>query len=321
MNSLRVGRILQGGPDEHRPPSAFWGPMRPPAGIDVERRPATTPSPDSCPVCGADRPRGFLTVYGWPIHECRRCRVGFVWPQPSDRLIGEFYGSDYWAGYLGSDEPLANRPAIRSNILERQADCLERIAGRDLGHRILDVGAGDGSMLRVLADRGYERLLGLDLDPAGCRRARERLGVEIRPTDLFEFDEGDWDVITLWAVIEHLKQPVAVVRRARELLRPGGLLLLMTGDNESAPALVQGTVDLWVYPPEHLFYFGRRSLVDLLAAGGFERPRCRLQFQARWKEALLWGRRVLAALEARIAPPPRAWRSRTSNLLVAWALR
>jgi len=184
--------------------------------------------------------------------------------------------------------------------------------------RVLDIGAGDGTMLRLLTDIGYRNVYGVDLDENNARRARERLNVNVEACDFLNFNEKGWDAITLWAVVEHLKDPVSYLRHASTLINPGGIFILMTGDNSSAQAWIQGALDMWVYPPEHLFYFTRKSLRLLFQKAGYSDFKCQLQFQPLWKESILWGTRIYEAVKTRLNPKARCWRSVNSNLLVAW---
>jgi SAM-dependent methyltransferase len=137
--------------------------------------------------------------------------------------------------------------------------------------------------------------------------------------DFLQFQQTGWDVITLWAVIEHLTDPSAFVQQAYQLLKPGGKLVLMTGDNASACARLQRCFDMWLYPPEHLFYFGKPSLRKLLQQHDFQQVEVRVGFQHPVKEAFLSARRLGTAIKDRYfsRTPPR-WRSTASNLLVAW---
>jgi SAM-dependent methyltransferase len=321
MNHLRIN-TWGIGPDNHRPPESFWGPIGIGAGtgqVDINtERDLSQPEPTKCHICSYPNTSFLINVYGWPVHECLCCGVGFVWPQPSDELLQGFYSSTYWADYLGSDEPLYFRPELTSHIFIRQAQCFDRIMQGRRDARVLDVGAGDGTMLRLLADMGYPNIYGIDLDESNAQRARHRLGVNVDAGDFLSLNESGWDAITLWAVVEHLKDPVSYLRHARELLKPQGIFILMTGDNSSAQAWIQGTLDMWVYPPEHLFYFTRKSLRFLFREAGYSNFKCRLQFQPWWKESILWGNRMLEAVKARVNPSAKSWRSVNSNLLVAW---
>lgn len=308
--------------DDHRPQKEFWGPtkiqgttMQPDITFQYD---ITHPKPEKCPICSFIKPSFVVNVYGWPVYECDKCEVGFVWPQPLEELLRNFYNSSYWSRYMGSEAPLYYRPDVASQIFKRQGECFDRIMKKNREACVLDIGAGDGTMLRILTDIGYKNACGIELDETNARRAREHLNVNVHACDFLSFNKKGWDSITLWAVVEHLKEPVAYLRHARTLLKPGGLFILMTGDNASAQAWVQGTLDMWVYPPEHLFFFTRKSLQALFHKAGYADFRCRLQFQSAWKESLLWGVRMLGAIKVRTKPQLRFWRSVNSNLLVAW---
>ncbi|MEK6280446.1 MAG: class I SAM-dependent methyltransferase [Acidobacteriota bacterium] len=321
MNHLRIKNIAIKF-DEHRPQDDFWGPVRITGDLaqpDISHQSDPLQSkPDECPICSSAKTSFLLNVYGWPIYECENCGVGFVWPQPSNELLEKFYDAEYWSHYMGSEEPLYFRAQLTSHIFSRQAQCFDRIMNGHRRARVLDIGAGDGTMLRLLTDIGYRDVYGVDLNETNARRAREHLNVNVEACDFLTFHEKGWDAITLWAVIEHLKDPVSYLRHARTLLNPGGTFILMTGDNSSAQAWIQGALDMWVYPPEHLFYFTRRSLRHLFEQAGYTDFRAQLQFQPKWKESLLWGIRMLLAAKTRLNPNARFWRSVNSNLLVAW---
>lgn len=308
--------------DEHRPPHDYWGPVRRQSAgelLDIDPHPDPNQSPpQTCLICQHLGPVFVANVYGWPIFECTRCGVGFVWPQPSPELLAQFYGRSYWSNFLGSTEPLYRRDGIVDNW-KRSSECIGRLLKGNREARVLDVGAGDGTILRLLADSGYHNLLGLDVDRENAQRAEETAGVKVVDRDFLDFEEGNWDGIVFWAVIEHLRNPVAFIRHAVTLLAPHGVCIVMTGDNSSAHARLQGTMDYWVYPPEHLFFFTTRSIQWMFRNAGFTNFRWRLQFQPIWKEGLLWVHRFCRSAEIRFASRNPSYRSTLSNSLVAWA--
>ena len=76
---------------------------------------------------------------------------------------------------------------------------------------------------------------------------------------------------------------------------------------------------MWLYPPEHLFFFGCRSLKRMYHLAGFTGVRCRVGFQSWWKERALTLRRLTDSVQRMVRPATRpSWRSTASNLLVAW---
>jgi ubiquinone/menaquinone biosynthesis C-methylase UbiE len=80
------------------------------------------------------------------------------------------------------------------------------------------------------------------------------------------FRDASFDVISLWDVLEHLSDPHAAVGEIARLLRPGGRLVLTTGDVGSAVARLSGGSWHLYTLPEHLFFYTRESLRRLLAA-------------------------------------------------------
>ncbi len=321
VGSLPAPNVLD---DPLRPADQFWGPLRDYSdGVLLDLVPFRLPGPSlrpcACPVCNGPDNNGIAVVYGYPVFECGNCGVGFVWPQPEPELLSEYYRRSYWESYLGDSKPIYDRDDIREHILRPQLKLARRLLEENTNARILDVGAGDGSMLRLLRDSGFEEIAGIEFSAEVAEHARRVNGVDVSAVPEFtDFDVGGWDLITLWAVIEHLRSPVEYVAHANRLLKPGGWFLLMTGDNSSLFARIQGRFDMWLYPPEHLFFFDRGSLRTLMRRGGFARSFVRLGFQNPLKEAALWGLRLRGAIKNRFGPRSKPhWRSTHSNLLAA----
>lgn len=107
--------------------------------------------------------------------------------------------------------------------------------------RVLDVGCGTGFLLEQLAGRGYAGV-GVDLSPESITIAQKRL-VELGAADrlraevgsAYEPPEGEFELITLTDVLEHLEDPRACLRALRARLVPGGLLVISTPNRHSLP--------------------------------------------------------------------------------------
>jgi len=136
--------------------------------------------------------------------------------------------------------------------------------------RLLEVGVSTGYFLNA-ARVDYE-VTGLEPSDWACRIARERFGLAVYPETLESsrrFAPGSFDVVAMIDVIEHLSDPRAAVRRAVELLRPGGLLYLVTPDIGSLSArLLRGY--WWGLRPAHLYYFDQSTIGRLLDSEGLE---------------------------------------------------
>jgi SAM-dependent methyltransferase len=93
--------------------------------------------------------------------------------------------------------------------------------------------------------------------------------------DAIPFASASFDAITAWDVLEHLSRPREALREIHRALKPGGRLVLTTGDVGSWLARVSGPKWHLYTLPEHLYFFSRRSLEILLGSEGFEVERMR----------------------------------------------
>ncbi len=107
--------------------------------------------------------------------------------------------------------------------------------------RVLDVGCGTGFLLERLGGRGFSGL-GIDLSPDSVALAQERLerlGVADRLSattgSAYEPPDGEFDLITVTDVVEHLEDPRRSLRALRERLAPGGLVVVSTPNRRSLP--------------------------------------------------------------------------------------
>jgi 2-polyprenyl-6-hydroxyphenyl methylase/3-demethylubiquinone-9 3-methyltransferase len=174
---------------------------------------------------------------------------------------------------------------------------------REQSMRIFDAGCGDGTLLGSLEHAGLV-LAGCDASASGVRSANERwpkLRIEVCSIydDLAARFGSSWDAVVSSEVIEHLYAPRAFVRRARELLRPGGRLILSTPYHGYVKNLVlaaSGRLDahftaLW--DGGHIKFWSYRTLTALLSEAGFSEFRFigagRVPFV--WKSMIVTARR------------------------------
>ncbi len=116
---------------------------------------------------------------------------------------------------------------------------VRKLMDRQGARAVLDVGCGEGSLVRYLAAPGRE-VLGLDPDPAAIDKARERTGVreDVRflcaPFEEFEAPPGSLDAVVFVASLHHMTGEAAA-QKAKALLKPGGVLLVAGMASPSGP--------------------------------------------------------------------------------------
>jgi len=158
---------------------------------------------------------------------------------------------------------LALHPGRRGEALMRVL-FLPRVAG----HRMLEVGFGDGRTLRRLSQLGWNAV-GVDFDPVAIEQARAS-GISAFAGALEDQDlpPHSFDAVLAGHVVEHLADPLRTLRAAARLLVAGGYLVLVT-PNAISPGHAWFGID-WrgLEPPRHLNVFTRSSLAALVERAG-----------------------------------------------------
>ncbi|MFH0352305.1 MAG: class I SAM-dependent methyltransferase [Chromatiales bacterium] len=216
----------------------------------------------SCPLCQIPAPLR-LRKSGFAIHRCEKSDFEFVHPTPPADVIARVYAREYFTGegHGYADYFEQERPAN----LRKAAQRLDRLAqlGITGSARLLDVGCADGVFVEAALARG--------LDAHGVEQSPEALaavpkGLQNRVYSSIEkaSEWGPWSAITLWDVLEHLPDFLGTLRALRVELAPSGVLAVVVPviDNANARYL-PSTWDQYK-PPEHLWYFSRKSLRDVL---------------------------------------------------------
>ncbi len=215
----------------------------------------------TCPLCGEGEHRPWLEKDGFAIVRCGACGLTYVNPRLTAEALRTLYHgqaispTDY---YVRTAEQDGRSFAARVKLIERY---------RDPG-TLLDIGCGPGTFSAVARERGWQTV-GLDLNPQSVAHC-ESLGLDV-VCDGFpsaRVSGRQFDVIVMNDFLEHVPDPVAVLRAAKALLASGGVIFISTPDIGSIMARVTGQRWLHLKPNEHLVYFDRRTIARLLANTG-----------------------------------------------------
>jgi SAM-dependent methyltransferase len=232
-----------------------------------------------CRLCGAADVHPWLEKRAYRILRCRRCDNAFVPDAAVPEDLESLYTASYFDGGEATGYPsyVADGPLIEHS-LGRRMRWLASLAPRG---RLLDVGAAYGFGLRAARAAGFDAM-GIEISPDAAAEAERRAGVPMIVGDFLAVDvPGPFAVITMFDVLEHMRDPRACVARARELLAPGGVLAVETGDLASPWARLLGTRWYFLDPPQHLAYFTAAGLADLMTAEGLP-PVGRARRFGRW---------------------------------------
>jgi 2-polyprenyl-3-methyl-5-hydroxy-6-metoxy-1,4-benzoquinol methylase len=214
------------------------------------------------------------------VVRCSGCGLTFVTPRIASEQVTEIYNEDYWRSPAAKDygytDYRKDAPHWLRTYRRRAKVVTPRLAA---GAKVLDVGCAAGFFLEVMREQGFDGW-GLEVSAPIAREAQRRLGeerVHIGTLDDAPYAGGEFDLVTFWDVVEHLPDPIAVLRQARSLLKPGGLLLVETQNVESRFARLMGRRWQHFKQAEHLWHFSPSTAAALFEAAGFRAERTTAQ--------------------------------------------
>jgi SAM-dependent methyltransferase len=221
----------------------------------------------NCPTCGPgfgtenflQAPSGeFLFSYV----RCSACGLVFLNPRPEAAEMQGFYDEDY---YGGEDRKFrSGAEALFARARARRAVRYFSSSGK-----VLDVGCGQGTFLQLMQAKGWKGY-GTELSSRSASRALQAgLSVSVGEIRGNQFPTDFFDLVTFWQVLEHLRDPSAVLRRVRPLLKHGGIVAISTPNVESLQARVFKGDWFHLDAPRHLFLFSPRTLGKFMGAHGF----------------------------------------------------
>ena len=239
-----------------------------------------------CPICRRPAPRRVYEFSDFAVLRCRACDNSWRSNMYDEEKIRDIYcGVEYERNpYFSSDAQqveLLTTPRVKN--YQRALDYLESVTAAG---RLLDIGCGSGSFLALAQKRGWEPH-GVEMSPGLSSACERNLGTRVI-TGRFEdvkLPAGRFDVVTMWDVIEHVIDPGFCIRKVKELLRPGGLAVFCTPDEESilartGLAFYKLTLSRYRYPafalhpPYHTYFFSRKGFIRLLEDSGLTVTSC-----------------------------------------------
>jgi 2-polyprenyl-3-methyl-5-hydroxy-6-metoxy-1,4-benzoquinol methylase len=195
-----------------------------------------------CPICGGEGYHEALRIYGFPWRECEGCGHVFNGARPSPEALTHFYAADDEAVNHADDYTDPNVRAYRKDAVARPKVAFAA-KYRPAPGRWLDVGCGNGDLLAVARELGYE-CVGLEPNVASARIGREAFGLDIREQLLGDYAAdraADFDVVSFIGLLDLVAEPMALLRAAAKLLKPGGIVFASFPNYGSLSTAVQAT--------------------------------------------------------------------------------
>lgn len=226
------------------------------------------PSLPPCYLCGSVKTTLVAPNGQYAYVRCRTCGFRRQHPVPDLRDLTILYHSDYYQD-RGLDKSLDDQPRFVRELIQRRVDRLTADVGRP--GRVLDVGCGTGLFLETAIRSGWQAA-GTETSEDSIAYAARFTSARLFRGELAELvDDTRFDAITFWDVLEHLPDPRAELGRARQRLRPGGVVGISLPNVAGLKSRLKG--DGWrYYHPSmgHISHFAPGTLAWLLRQAEFE---------------------------------------------------
>lgn len=229
----------------------------------------------------ADTPCNLChSTQGWLIGEkgrhgqrlrtllCQECGLAWTDPTPSKEELEKFYVDDYRELYKGTFEPKSKHTYRAGRLALKRWNRLAPYLPP--GGRLLDIGSGGGEFLYLMREQGYE-VAGIEPNRGYGEYAQRTLDLPITVSFIGDHlpVDGEFQVVTMFHVLEHLRDPLAMIRMVAERIGKNGVLII---EVPNLLSILHAPNQPYHYA--HLFHFSPKTLTLLGALCGMRPAWC-----------------------------------------------
>ncbi len=230
-----------------------------------------------CPSCGSEKIFPALCAKDYTVSQelfeiwhCNECTIRFTQKVPVASRIGAYYQSAEYVSHSDTEKGLVNRlyHMVRNRTLQTKRKLVEKVSGQSAG-KLLDIGAGTGAFSHTMQTAGWQ-VTALEPDETARQNAEKKYSLRLEnPDQLFTLNKPEWDVVTLWHVLEHVHQLHAYLEQFQKCLVKGGCLVIAVPNYTSVDARSYGEYWAAYDVPRHLYHFSPKSMEQLVHTKGF----------------------------------------------------
>lgn len=207
------------------------------------------------------------------VYHCQSCDLGILDEQKSAVELKEYYKKTYRREYKPDLSQRTDAQALFESYVDFQQDRLRLVApylGKE--KRLLEIGCSVGMFLYHVKDKVKEAV-GMDFDQRSAEFAAKKCNCQVYTKPILEtpLKEESFDVICVFQVLEHVKDPLEFLLQIKKYLKNDGVLHLEVPNLKD---ILVSTYNLpyhqqFYFHAAHLYYFTTKSLLVLLSKAGF----------------------------------------------------
>lgn len=237
--------------------------------------------PFACDFCGQNIFTRLFTgsdiMHGLPgdfeVVICDTCGLISLYPQPED--LADYYPPQTYHAYVSKFSETNNfQKSVSRSLLQRAKWVAKQFPSDTSSRYLLDLGCGEGAFLRAILLTKISNVvkIGLDFSWQACSAGNlpGQIETTVGTLDALPLKSDTFDVITMWHVLEHVRQPKQALSEVKRLLKPDGKVILACPVIDSFEARLFGKYWCGFDVPRHLHTFSRALLKVILQDSGFE---------------------------------------------------
>lgn len=191
-------------------------------------------------------------------------------PQPDSDNLAAYYKSEDYISHTDSKRNLFEKVyhAVRSIALKRKLKLINSYS--DSGKNLLDIGCGTGDFLQTALQNNWT-ISGIEPNRDARKIGNAKTKNAISDTsELFNFKTKNFDVITLWHVLEHLQDLNEQIAIYKSLLKDSGTLIIAVPNYKSYDAAYYQNFWAAYDVPRHLWHFSNKGMTQLMESHGLK---------------------------------------------------
>lgn len=230
----------------------------------------------TCPLCSSKSIQEIDSIQDhshskefFIISKCSECNLIFTTNPPLPDQAGKYYENKNYISHSDTSDGLVNKiyHLVRTFMLRKKR---LSILNFSKGRKILDYGSGTGYFLNEMQLHGWN-VSGIEINQQARVYCKSKFNIEtLAPQALLGLMEnGQFDVISLWHVAEHIYDLNKTIEELNILLKPGGLLVIAVPNIESYDSRWYNKLWAGLDVPRHLYHFSSKVMVKYISNFGY----------------------------------------------------